>query len=159
MSCYNDSNDAFFHLSHVTSSSKTANHCIQFALSDPKESALQQKCDHAHNEFCQSREQLKSIIHEVGEKIKQLCHDDDDLLYVYSQAVQGVENWKSYLLRSAQQDKARTEMQDSNGRRQISPDYPGLGYEIPATKVYRAPERLVWKKRNFLAHFCGCTNA
>ena len=39
-----------------------------------------------------------------------MCHDDDDLLYVYSQAVQGVENWKSHLLRSAQQDKARTDV-------------------------------------------------
>ena len=95
---------------HVTSSSKTTDHCIQFVLSDPKGSALQQKCDLTHNEFCQSCEQLKSIIHEVGEQIKQLSNDDDDLLYVYSQVVQGVEIWKSHLLRSAQQDKARTDV-------------------------------------------------
>lgn len=39
-----------------------------------------------------------------------MAEKDDDLLYCYNQAAQAIESWKSHLLRSVQQDKARTDI-------------------------------------------------
>lgn len=95
---------------HVQQSSCIADHCLSFALSDSNETRLQQPCDHLHDKFCQSCEQLKSTLSEMGEHIKLLRKNDDDLLYRYQQANQAVESWRSHLLRSVQQDKARTDV-------------------------------------------------
>lgn len=81
-----------------------------FALSDPKESVLQQMCNPVHDECCQSCEELKSTVNLIGDSIKSLPENDDDLLYSYSQAVQAIDSWKAHLLRSVQQDKARTDI-------------------------------------------------
>lgn len=54
--------------------------------------------------------QLKTILNELKDQIKILADKDDDLLYCYQQAAQAVESWKSDLLRSVQQDKARTDI-------------------------------------------------
>ena len=95
---------------HIASSTNIADHCIQFALSDTAEKALQSDCTHAHDTFCNSCEQLKITCFEIGEQIKSLCQDDDDMLYVHDQAVKSIESWKSHLLRSVQQDKARIDV-------------------------------------------------
>ncbi|XP_068721563.1 uncharacterized protein [Montipora capricornis] len=90
--------------------SQIPDHCLAFALSDPKEEAFQNKCDHTHKECCQSCEELKCTLNLVEDSIKSLPEKDDDLLYSYSQAVQAINSWKAHLLRSVQQDKARTDV-------------------------------------------------
>lgn len=90
--------------------SSTADHCLSFSLSDAKEKGLQETCDHTHDKSCQSCEQLKTTLNEIKEYIKYLAEKDDDLLYCYNQAAQAIESWKSHLLRSVQQDKARTDI-------------------------------------------------
>ena len=90
--------------------SSIADHCLSFALSDSNEVVLQQPCDHLHDKFCQSCGQLKNTLNEIKEDIRKLSKSDDDLLYRYQQAVQAIESWKSHLLRSVQQDKARTDV-------------------------------------------------
>lgn len=36
----------------MSQSSPVPDHCRAFALSDPKDSAYQARCDHEHNEIC-----------------------------------------------------------------------------------------------------------
>ena len=95
---------------HIVEKSNTADHCLAFALSDPKEEAFQNKCDHTHKECCQSCEELKCTLNLIEDSIKSLPEKDDDLLYSDSQAVQAINSWKAHLLRSVQQDKARTDV-------------------------------------------------
>ena len=95
---------------HIVQKSNTADHCLAFALSDPKEEAFQNKCDHTHKECCQSCKELKCTLNLIEDSIKSLPEKDDDLLYSYSQAVQAINSWKAHLLRSVQQDKARTDV-------------------------------------------------
>ena len=92
--------------------STTADHCLSFALSDSKDKSLTQKCDHPHNQFCQSCEKLKSTLSEVKSLVNTtvIAEDKDDLLYCYEQAAQAINAWKSHILRSVQQDKARTDI-------------------------------------------------
>ena len=49
----------------------------------------------------------------VKHQIKNLADKDDDLLYCSQQAVLTIESWKSYLLRSVQQHKARSDILES----------------------------------------------
>lgn len=49
--------DIYFQV-HVSSSSRIASHCSVFALSDSSDSALRQKCEHDHDEFCDQCESL-----------------------------------------------------------------------------------------------------
>jgi hypothetical protein len=95
---------------HVAQTSSTADHCLSFALSDSKKKGLQEPYNHPHDKPCQSSVQLKTILNELKDQIKILADKDDDLLYCYQQAAQAVESWKSDLLRSVQQDKARTDI-------------------------------------------------
>ncbi|CAB4013395.1 Hypothetical predicted protein, partial [Paramuricea clavata] len=94
---------------HVAQTSSTADHCLSLALSDSKEKRLHEPCDHPHDKSCQSCEQLKTL-NELKDQTKILADKDDDLLYCYQQAAQAIESWKSHLLRSVQQDKARTDI-------------------------------------------------
>lgn len=94
----------------MSRTSSTADHCLSFALSDSQEPKLQQPCDHPHDDVCQSCEQLGTTLDEMEKQIKCLANNDDDLLYSFQQAVQAIESWKSHLLRSVQQDKARTDV-------------------------------------------------
>ena len=87
-------------------------HCMSFALSDSSDASLQQHCDDHHDSSCQSCEELKTTILEIKQQIQQLASNDDDLQYRYQQAAQAIDSWKSHLLRSVQQDKARTDVLD-----------------------------------------------
>ena len=90
-----------------------ADHCISYALSDPKQKTLGSACTHPHNEYCSSCEQLNAVIVEVQSSLGRaiLCDENrDDLLYTYEQAVTAINAWKAHQLRSLQQDKARTDV-------------------------------------------------
>ena len=49
--------------------------------------------------------EVKSLVNSSG-----IVEDKDDLLYCYEQAAQAISAWKSHILRSVQQDKARTDI-------------------------------------------------
>jgi len=101
---------------HVSTATNVADHCVSYALSDPTEESLLAKCTHPHDQCCQSCEQVKSAISEMESLLlctKTSTEDQDDLLYIYQQAVQAIDAWKAHLLRSVQQDKARTDVLDN----------------------------------------------
>ena len=60
--------------------SDIADHCLSFALSDSNDTKLKQPCNHLHNKFCQSCEQLKDTLKCIKEDISKLSKGDDDLL-------------------------------------------------------------------------------
>lgn len=97
---------------HITESSTVKDHCISYALSDPKEKSLQQKCDHLHDHVCSSCEELKSVISSIEDAIKEVADklpedDRDDLRFTFQQATKAINDWKAHQLRSIQQDKSR----------------------------------------------------
>ena len=44
----------------------TGDHCLSFELGDSKEKSLIEKCNHPHNQWCQSCEKLKFTLSEVN---------------------------------------------------------------------------------------------
>ncbi|XP_015770410.1 PREDICTED: uncharacterized protein LOC107348864 [Acropora digitifera] len=95
---------------HASSYGTIPDHCIAYALSDPKDVHLRNDCDHNHDDSCSQCELLKAALTEIRDAISeaQLSQDErDDLSYTFTQSVQAIESWKAHQIRSLQQDKAR----------------------------------------------------
>ena len=90
-------------------------HCGAFALSDPKDSAYQARCDHEHNEVCDRcnllTETLLDIEAGLAAQTENLSSEErEELLFRVKQGKAAIWSWKSHLLRSVNQDSARVEM-------------------------------------------------
>ena len=73
-------------------SSPCANHCRVFGLSDPRDSDFQEKCEHSHVLIWSFCDNIKSVIGDIEDKIKQHFHllfaneTREDLLYYFNEA-------------------------------------------------------------------------
>ncbi|KAK3744067.1 hypothetical protein QZH41_020596, partial [Actinostola sp. cb2023] len=103
---------------HVSKRSTVADHCRDYALSDPKEPAFQSSCDHEHTDICDRCEMLSAVIQEIEAELA-LQNDNmssvlrEQLSYKVKQAKTTILAWKSHLLRSVNQDAARVEVLES----------------------------------------------
>ena len=102
---------------HVCTTSKVADHCRKYAISDPKE-PIQSRCDHEHTEFCDRCELLKTPIQAIEAGL--VAQNDnltpevkEELSFTVKQAKSAILAWKSHPLRSVSQDAARLEVLDS----------------------------------------------
>lgn len=99
----------------MSQSSPVPDHCRAFALSDPKDSAYQARCDHEHNEICDRcsllTETLLDIEAGLAAQTENLSSGErEELLFRVKQGKAAIWSWKSHLLRSVNQDSARVEM-------------------------------------------------
>ena len=111
----------YFKTNYVThcqeAESTCADHCRNFALSDPIDKDLQKKCSHSHSSSCTSCENLKETLEDIRMVICTATNmyskeQQEDLLYDYSNARVQVEQWKAHILRSQNQDKAKHDVVD-----------------------------------------------
>lgn len=97
-------------------SSLCKDHCVNFALSDPKEKCFQQPCNHNHVMKCDECEDLKLVITDIEDIIQSQCsssyaHEQkEDMLHDLKQASQDVFSWKAHILRSINQDRAKEDI-------------------------------------------------
>ena len=94
-----------------------ADHCRQYALSDPKDKDYQSPCDHAHDDICDRCEELSQVLHDISAAVTHLSaqsnvHEDsrDEVLFTTDQARHSILAWKAHLLRSVNQDQARLDV-------------------------------------------------
>ncbi|KAK3731174.1 hypothetical protein QZH41_017423 [Actinostola sp. cb2023] len=100
---------------HVSKRSTVADHCRDYALSDPKEPAFQSSCDHEHTDICDRCEMLSAVIQEIEAELASQNDNMSSVLreqlsYRVKQAKNTILAWKSHLLRSVNQDAARVEV-------------------------------------------------
>ncbi|KAK3722873.1 hypothetical protein QZH41_020449, partial [Actinostola sp. cb2023] len=103
---------------HVSKRSTVADHCRDYALSDPKEPAFQSSCDHEHTDICDRCEMLSAVIQEIEAELASQNDNMSSVLreqlsYRVKQAKNTILAWKSHLLRSVNQDAARVEVLES----------------------------------------------
>ena len=73
-------------------SSHCKDHCVNYALSDAKESCFQKQCEHKHDMKCEECEDLKTVLGEIESMIISHCSSDHaqelraDLIYDLRQA-------------------------------------------------------------------------
>ena len=130
-----------------------ADHCILFALSDPKELAFQAQCDHHHDDTCDRNDQLISSLSEIesamiAQTYNLLPEVKEELSFTVKQAKTNIYAWRTHIVCSSNQDAARIDILESLEESSV---LVILGYEIFAEKIPRKPNWLVcqtWHQRS-----------
>ena len=98
---------------HTSSSSNVADHGLHFALSDSHDSEYQQSCSHDHQDTWGRCENLHIILSGIKNIVfvTQLLNDihKDEAMYTFQTAELAIMSWKGHIVRSANQDSARTD--------------------------------------------------
>lgn len=96
--------------------SECADHCRRFALSDPNDQNLKQKCSHSsHYLSCKHCQELKLVLDEIEASIKNHpsnlygTEQRDDLMYDFSASKSKIFAWKCHLIRGVNQEQAKQE--------------------------------------------------
>ena len=94
--------------------SKVPDHCRYHALSDPKETLFQQKCNHAHTSRCNDCENLKEALKQALAVITQnqdlTTKERNDFIYDVEQAIKNIEMWKTHILTVVHQEGQKTDL-------------------------------------------------
>lgn len=106
---------------HLEMSDNCSFHCITFALSDPKEKSYRSQCHHIHQDNCDRCSKLETIFSKLEEKINSVIDDDlqEELKHDLSQSQIYIHNWKNHIIRSANQNKAKTNIISTLSSNQI----------------------------------------
>ena len=94
----------------MVDSSRIADHCSTYALSDSTDSDFQACCSHPHNESCAQCCQLEEILTTLESECSDaLCNEEDkaDMPHTIKQAKNNIMTWKAHQLRSVHQDQAK----------------------------------------------------
>jgi len=97
------------HTSNLTCDG-VADHCRSYALSDPKESCFQQKCDNKHDLVCQDCSSLDIALKNVERLVKNLNIEKsskNDLLYDIACSIQKINDWKAHILATKHQERQK----------------------------------------------------
>ena len=102
---------------HVSQKSPVPDHCRAFALSDPKDSVYQARCDHEHSEVCDRCNLLTETLLDIEEGLAAQTgnlsfEEREELSYRVRKGKTAIWSWKSHLLRSVNQDSARVEIRE-----------------------------------------------
>lgn len=104
---------------HISSSSRCADHCSVFALSDPKNKCFSQNCKHVHDMECENcclcKQLEQSIKSALSDKdvIFYSGDEKDDMSHDVKVCFDAIVAWKCHLLRAVHQDKARQDSLDA----------------------------------------------
>lgn len=100
----------------MINSSHVADHCIVYSLSESAQKDFRKVCSHTHNECCDRCKALKATLDELTEKVKEAkfpsADDHDETVYLTQSAQAAIQSWKCHILRSTNQDQARTDVLD-----------------------------------------------
>lgn len=92
--------------------SSVPDHCRKFGLSDRACEEFHEKCDHEHDQVCESCEQVQEVIADINCLVLKTDfsnrEDEDDIKFRLAQAEKALVNWKNHLLRARNQDTAKT---------------------------------------------------
>ncbi|CAG2246841.1 unnamed protein product [Mytilus edulis] len=96
---------------HISSQSTVPDHCKVFALSDNKDQSFKSKCLHEHDSVCQNCEQVTEFLSSVTHLVEEETIEDQDIYrYKVNQAVTSINSWKQHIVRSRNQDGAKSKL-------------------------------------------------
>lgn len=104
---------------HLKGASRIADHCMTFALSDPKDSDFKKACAHDHDLRCERCESLKIVLKDIREQLESASFDQDlqkeEHLFDYNNAVSDIMELKKHIVRTVRQEQARKEILQNLG--------------------------------------------
>ncbi len=105
---------------HIKTESRIPDHCIQHALSDPKDFAFRTVCNnHRHDLLCQNCVKLQALPAEIQGVITRATFPDEDgsqtedrhtkdsLSYIIDTAADKLNEWQKHIMRSVNQEKPK----------------------------------------------------
>ncbi|VDI36911.1 Hypothetical predicted protein, partial [Mytilus galloprovincialis] len=96
---------------HVEKSSKVADHCMHYALSDSNVKDLQEKCDHTHDECCELCTDMSSVIDDLEQIVIDGTFPSEEMkteyLHDFQSCKEKVFQWKQHVLRTVSQEQAK----------------------------------------------------
>lgn len=100
---------------HVKLSSRSADHCATFSLSDPRDSHFAAPCiDHAHDLVCPQCTNIDTVLRDIHQKLSDAPFptptEKSITQYLFDQARNNIEEYKRHVLRTAHQDTAREDV-------------------------------------------------
>lgn len=99
---------------HVADESPIADHCMAYALSDPRDSSFRQKCQHIHEEHCPECDELNSVLDEIHRFVEEASFkskdDSDEAVFVVKHSKEMIQAWKAHQLRTVRQDESRLQI-------------------------------------------------
>ena len=102
----------------VSKESCVADHCRQYALSDPKDRDFQALCDHQHTDHCDHCDALATTLAAIEKALEIMTEETigadakEELAFTANQAISNIQAWKAHLLLSLNQDQARLDVMD-----------------------------------------------
>ncbi len=100
---------------HVKQKSIVADHCIQYALSDPRNAALAERCtDHEHYNLCDHCANQKRTVDEIIELIESTnfpkASEKGEAVYIADKAKEALMEYKKHQFRAVHQIKAKIDV-------------------------------------------------
>ena len=100
---------------HISDQSTVADHCRQFALSDPGDNDYHQLCDHVHSDICARCQALDLVLSNIktacdSEYVSLTPEDKEEILYSLDHAAHNIHLWKAHQLRSVNQDSCKQDI-------------------------------------------------
>ncbi|VDI54148.1 Hypothetical predicted protein [Mytilus galloprovincialis] len=101
---------------HVQKNDRCADHCINWALSDTKEKEYAVECDHLHDLVCDRCNLLPDVLQMLIDRVNntsELTNEEkEEHLRDLEACSYKIELWKAHLLKTVNQDEARTKIFD-----------------------------------------------
>ena len=168
------------HDSTKDSSSVSPDHCRYFALSDPKKDEFRESCTHSHSIECDRCEELRHLFASLDEaignvyKTSMVSDERNDLQFLLNDSKDKIEQWKSHILRSVNQDEGKKDVLDGLApnevllvedwamkflplfREKSSEFYGKRGINWHVTAVIRKTEQSILKVEVFVHIFNNC---
>lgn len=108
---------------HITESSSVLDHSRMFPLSD-KLGTFGCKCEHEHDIVCVNCEQIHELLSSLTNLIlvsdlKEKEENRDNYEYKLSQAQSNIINWKTHIVRTSHQEKAKSDIMANMGPNEV----------------------------------------
>ncbi|XP_055997743.1 uncharacterized protein LOC125646321 [Ostrea edulis] len=108
---------------HISESSTVPDHCREFALSD-EPGPFGRKCEHKHDMVCINCEQIHELLSSISSLIsesnlKEKEENRDDYEYKLAQAKCNISNWKTHIVRTNHQEKAKSDIMANMGPNEV----------------------------------------
>ena len=95
---------------HIGINEHCKDHCIVYALSDPKDKAFKRECQHKHDVLCESCESLRKVLQDISLKAElvDIAEEQQEIIkFEVAEYIRSINAWKSHLLRLINQDEAK----------------------------------------------------
>ncbi len=144
---------------HISESSRVADHCARWALSDPKKQEFQATCTHEHNLQCPRCQNIQHVLSEIDHFVKTTEFSNpgqkDEVAFIFEKAAENMYQWKGHQLRTVHQDSTCSDIWE---RLQENEVYIVIDYAMKWLPTAGREPQTAWFGRSIILSFIFSQN-